>query len=101
MESKHFALVKERVLALFEDMYGDEAGVVTLAIDPTDFDLDPGPFYERLSETFDVPFDDERAPFGGFGGSLGHTIEHIAARWDGKTLVQGARWADDEGGMDD
>lgn len=88
MAHKNAPAVKKEVLGLFEDMYGDDAagGGDVLAVDPNDFDLDPGPFYEMLSERFAVPFDDDNDYFGGFGGTLQHTIDFIASRWDGKTL---------------
>ena len=55
-----------------------------LTTDPNDFDLDPVPFYEELSEMFGVPFDDTNDYFGGYGGTIEHTIGFIAERWDGK-----------------
>jgi hypothetical protein len=77
------ARVKELVLEMFEAHYPGDLDD-PLEIDPNDFDLDPCPFYETLSSTFGVPFDDEESNFGGFGGTLGETIAYIAARWDGE-----------------
>jgi hypothetical protein len=99
MVHPHFAVVKEHVLDIFEGMYGEDATEATLRVDPSDRDVDPGPFYETLSQLFNVPFDEDLEQFGGFGGTLKQTIEFIASRWDGKTLVE--LEAVNDGGMDD
>ena len=77
------ARVEKLVLELFQEHYPGEHDR-PLEIDPNDFDLDPVPFYEALSSTFGVPFDEQKSNFGGFGGTLRDTIDHIASRWDGK-----------------
>jgi hypothetical protein len=99
MPHEHLAIVKQHVLDLFEGLYGEDATEATLKLDPNDLDLDPVPFYELLSERFNVPFDPDLEQFGGFGGTLAQTIEFIAARWDGTTLVEVEAAGD--GGMDD
>jgi hypothetical protein len=56
-----------------------------LAVDPNDCDLDPSPFYEALEDAFKVE-DPTKHEFAGYGGTIEHTINFIAARWKGGEL---------------
>ena len=95
MSKQKQSTVKAHVLEAFEAHFGEVDGD-PLEMDPNDFDLDPVPFYEGLSELFDVDFDEDNDNFGGFGGTIAETIAFIVKHWDGKTL----NTADDDD-MDD
>jgi hypothetical protein len=83
------AKVLDDVVALVRKIYRDrprsEAQILTF--DPNEVDeLDPNLLYELLVARYGVPFDDSKDYFGGYGGTIGHTIDFLTARWDGKTL---------------
>ena len=84
------AKVQADVVAIVAKIYRDKKRTEAqiLAFDPNDIDeLDPSMLYEILSERYAVEFDDENDLFGGFGGKVSHTIEFIAGRWDGTTMI--------------
>lgn len=73
--------VQAKVLDIFMDFYNvkyPDSNI--LKIDPNDLDLDPGPFYELLIESFGVEFDDGDEDFGGIGGKISETIKFISGR---------------------
>ena len=86
-ENPNYAKVRETVLGLFRSFYPSnppESDEEILEIDPNDFDVDPGPFYETMADRFKLADDPNNDYFGGFGGKIATTIANIAKRWNGK-----------------
>jgi len=82
------ATVRTEVLELFRACYpspdgSDEPDATILATDPNALAIDPAPFYEALQARFRIADDPAAHPFGGFAGTVAHTIAQIADRWDG------------------
>jgi hypothetical protein len=80
------AQLQTEILAMVRQLYGDRSDAQLLAMDPNEIDaMDPSMFYELLGERYGVADDPTNSYFGGFGGTISHTIDFIAAHWDGTT----------------
>ncbi|MDQ3338247.1 MAG: hypothetical protein M4D80_24035 [Myxococcota bacterium] len=80
------ASLRNEILAMARQLYGDKTDEELLALDPNDIDaMDPSMFYELLGEKYGVEADPDNDDFGGFGGPIKNLIAFVDARWDGKT----------------
>lgn len=78
--------LRDEILAMARQLYGDRTDEELLALDPNDIDaMDPSMFYELLGEKYGVQADPDNDYFGGFGGPIRKLIEFVEGRWDGKT----------------
>jgi hypothetical protein len=84
----HRSNVAQHVLQLYQETIDPDARLpAVLTVDPNDFDLDPGPFYEALEQLFKVE-DTTHHAYAGYGGTIEQTIDFIASRWTGATPQQ-------------
>ncbi|MDB4961226.1 MAG: hypothetical protein JWP01_1225 [Myxococcales bacterium] len=84
----HRSKVAQHVLQLYQETIDPDARMPSvLAVDPNDFDLDPGPFYEALEQLFQVE-DATNQAYAGYGGTIEQTIDFIASRWKGGVPAQ-------------
>ena len=80
--------LRDEILAMARELYGDRTDAELLALDPNDIDaMDPNIFYEMLGEKYGVQADPDNDNFGGFGGTIEHLIKFVESKWNKQTKI--------------